>query len=233
MLEKKQEEKTVNEAVEKKEEGVNSERKEETTIEGAIKQEEKPTDDRVPLAALMEEKRQRLELEAKIKELEEKANPTNNELKEFVEEYGQDALDKVSKPLKDQIKAVEAKMESFENEKRTQQQKVVLDSLYKTAIGKNPEYKSIANKEHIIAIALQGSNRNKTMSEILREVYGKVTPSEESTKTMETKRGNDSTPDSVDFSKFDKLSDDEQMAVLEDPTLKAEYNKFVESRLDL
>ena len=240
MFKKNKEEETVADAVKKDTETPtqeSEEQKDETTIADATEtqEEEKKV---VAYGKYVREtqalKKEKEELEQRVAELEQQDEVSKQDYKDFVNDFGTEAVDKLSNKLQAEMEDKYGKrLEQLEAERKQEQQRKVLNNLFKTAIENNPEYKGIAKKDVIFKMALDQSNKNKTMSQIIKDTYGAVEEGE-SKKSMETKTSNSSdTPSEIDFNNFDRLSEEEQLAVLDDPETKAKYNKFVESQLDI
>ena len=210
----------------------------EKTIADATQPADKPKEEKtVPLATHISEKKRRQEAEKQLEELKNADKPiTASSVQEIADDLGVDVdvVNKIAASVKEGVMSeIEPKLSAMEQEKTQAQQKKVLNNLFKTAIEKNPEFKDVANKEVILQLASLEKNKNKTMSDILADTYGKVTESD-SPKPMETaKRGGAEVPAEIDFSKLGQLTPEKQSEVLKDPETKAKYNKWVEENLNL
>jgi len=210
---------------------------EEKTIEDAVV-ETKPESESVPLAKFMGEKKKRQDLEARIKEIEESPTEsvTSASLSELADDLGVDieAAKKIAATVKSEVMSdIEPRFAEIDAEKKAKNEKKVLNDLFKTAIDKNPDYKEVVDKETIIKLAKISENRGKTMSEIIKQTYGRVSQDETSPKTMETNKGSDKSPKKVDFDKLSKMDDETQLEVLRDPENRKAYNEYLEGILSI
>lgn len=215
--------------------------KEETIGESQPKEAQDSNKDTVPLSKLMAEKKKRQELEAQLREMEEaKQNSLDNlNLNDIADEFGvsPEVVDKMAAKLKAELsEEFNSRFDELTAEDRKKKQDAALQGLLDSALEKHPEYQDVANKEVVLKYAetqLKEGNTNITMSQILKDVYGKVEPREAGIQTTETSNRADTGNESVDFNKLSQMSDEEQMEVLKDPEMRKKYNEYVMNNIQL
>lgn len=106
----------------------------------------------------------------------------------------------------------------------------VFNEHYDKTLKAMPEYKDIASKEVIKALALDPKNQDKTFAKILEEAYGHLITGK---RTLDdSKPGSGKTITEIDFEKARKDSDYFNQ-IMGNPDLKKKYNEGIEKRLGI
>lgn len=125
---------------------------------------------------------------------------------------------------------IESKLAPLTAREREAQLSKVFSENYSRAIDAMPEYKNIANSSVIQQLALNPANANKTYSQLIEETYGNAIQGRRTIETA-TPRGGGK-PEALDVARAAR--DTEYFKeVMADPTLKAQYNATLTSRLRL
>lgn len=126
-------------------------------------------------------------------------------------------------------KELEPYKKSAEASKKGEIDKVFTEHYEKT-LEAMPEFKGVANKEVIKALALDPRNADKTFGKILEEAYGHLVSGK---RTLDdSKPGSGKTITEIDFEKAKRDTDYFQQ-IMASPELKKKYNEGLESRLRL
>lgn len=196
--------------------------------------------EQVPIARLNKEIQRKKELEEQVRILEQKLadgtkTPANvsSDLKALAEEHNVDPdfLDKLANTIKARAESdIEEKLRPFtEKEARDNRDKAFSEHFTK-ALESMPEFKNIVNPAVIKQMAMNPENAEKTFSQLIEEAYGNVVPGKRTIETN-TPRGGGSA-EGVDMKRA--ASDSEYFKeVMANPTLKAQYNKDITSRVRL
>ena len=206
----------------------------------AGKGKEKKDGKMVPEAVLIESKKALKEAKEKIKELED-AGATKKEIsqsiKEIAEEHNVDPefLEKVVKVAKKEAKEeleaeVAAKIKPLEEKEQSDKQDKIFAEIYNKTIESMPEYKDLAQKEVIKALALDPKNKDKTFAQIFEMAYGHLIKGKKGLDNSKPKGGQD--PSGIDYDKAG-VDADYYREIMADPKLKAEYNKRMLSNMKL
>lgn len=193
----------------------------------------------VPESVLIEYKKNNKELAKKVAELqttiEAGATQTEvtNDLKAIADQYGVDEkfLAEFARAVRSQAKAeVEDTIKPFEEREKSAKVDKLFNEHYEKLMEAMPEYKDIANKDIIKALALKPENANKPFTAILEEAYGHLLSGK---RTLEpTTPGGGKEDVSVDFDRAKKDSNYFK-EIMSDPNLKKQYNDSLTSRLKL
>ena len=196
---------TVDEAEESTEETVGSLQDEETS--------KKP--DSVPMARLDKEIAKRKELEKELETL--KAD--------------KDADPDVKDTDKDSdVKALAEKLAKIEEKEKQAERDVKLTNMLDKALENAPEFKDTVNADAIKQMAQLPQNKDKTMSQLLEEVYGNTISGKRTTESTTPRGGAANTK--VDFTRAQKDAE-YRREVLSDPDLKKQYNEKLQDRIGL
>jgi colicin import membrane protein len=208
------------------------------------KKEEKKEVKMVPEAALLEYKNLSKDLKKELKELREsiESGATKKEvaedLKKIAEEHNVDPefLDKFAKSIKAQVEAeveekVSSKIKPMEEKDAKEKQDKAFEEHYGKVLEAMPEYKGIAQKDVIKALALDPTNAKKTFAEIFEKAYGHLLPNKKAIDAARANAGGKGITD-IDFEKAN--TDKEYFAqIMADPELKAKYNKEMLQKMKL
>lgn len=165
--------------------------------------------------------------------LEESSKPATQAeatkgLKELAAEHNLDldVLGKIASEIKAEALAeVQQEIAPITEARKQAEADKVFDTMYKEALKANPQYEDVVDREVIKQLAFNPANANKTFSQLLNNVYGKVVNSSEPKKTMEsTKKGKTEAIDKIDFKRA-QTDSDYYKQVMSDPGLKAQYNE--------
>ena len=200
----------------------------------------------VPEAVFLEQKKALKEAQEEIQRLKDSGaskGEIKKSLKDIADKYDVDpdfVNDIASAVKSDSDKEVDEKIASklkpIEDKERREQANKAFNSEYErsiTALG--DEYKKIANKATIQALAEAAANdpdkKDLTIEQILRETYGHlVKGTKKSVEGVRPKDGAGQITIDYDRAKTDKTYYEE---IMSDPATKAEYNKDLHKRLKL
>ena len=129
-----------------------------------------------------------------------------------------------------EVKELADKLAKIEKEKERELQGAKLDKHLAEALDNNPEYKDIANLDIIKQMALNPSNKDKTLPELLDDAYGNAIGGKRTIESTTPRGGAKETK--VDFEKA-QSDPAYKREVLADPDLRAQYNEDLPSRLNL
>lgn len=212
----------------------------EETIATAIEKDDSKIPDSIPYSRFKEKVDSEKALKERVEELEKaiqnndmSKKEVSSEVKDIAEEYGIDesVLDKLSQKLQAQAQAtIEERLAPLTQKEKAEKQDKVLSQMLERSLEAYPEYKDVVDENVVKQFALLPANANKTMSQIMSDIYGKVITSPER-KTMETTSpGKSEVIDSVDYDRAQR--DSEYFAKIKaDPKLKEEYNKQMRDQL--
>ena len=199
------------------------------------KPKEEPKDDSVPLAKYLELKSELAA--AKSQEMtksEEKAS-----LKDLAEEYDVDLdfVQKLASTISSEAqKKAKEEYEPFlkqqQEKERTQEQNKVFESVYEKAILAFPDLEGSINKNVIKALAFDEKNSNKSVKDIINEVYGGVIERVESAPGASFEKPSTGTRKSTGLD-YSNLSKEDHDAIASDPSLKKGYGDWLEKNLSL
>lgn len=150
---------------------------------------------------------------------------------EFIDEFSQAILGSVKTIDDDELdEKISSKVKTEKEAIDPKKLDAIFDEHYDKTLEAMPEYKDIANKAVIKALALNPANANKTFGKILEEAFGHLVTGK---KTLEkTKPGGGKDATEIDYNRAAK--DTKYFAeIMADPTLKKEYNSNLEKRLKL
>lgn len=202
------------------------------------KKEGKP--DSIPFNVFETTRNENRELKRRLKELETSIDDgatkkeVDDEIKSLAKEYEVD--ERFLSKLKDAIQTkfeneldekITDKLKPLEERERKEQQEKVFNRFYKQAIEKMPEYKGIANKEVIKVLAMQASNQNKTLSQLIEDTYGNALGGKRTIETTTPRGGADPSKVDIERATKDPVYFKEVMA---DPELKKQYNDNLAQR---
>lgn len=177
----------------------------------------------VPEWKLLDLKNEVKELKKQLKEKSIDTKQFNESTKELLEEYSDvdpGFINKLISVAKEEAKRDLLpeldKIKAQENKKQIESR---LNQLLEDSLEKNPDLKDVVNKEVIKSLAMLPQNRNKTMSQLLEETYGRV--AEKGTRSFEKPSHNKNKE--TDFS---NLSEDEEREILNDPVSAKKYAQY-------
>ena len=212
-----------------------------------IKTDEKPPEEvkarTVPEAVFLEEKRERKELAKELKEvkklLEEGASrkEVSADVKEIAEEFGltEQAVAKLIAKVGEQTKAeydkeIEAKLAPIQAKERAENVEKTFNEHFDKLMEAMPEFKGIASKDVIRALAADPRNANKTFAKILEDSYGHLVVGKKTLEKTEARGGVSDAP--IDNKRM--INDMEYYKeVMANPELKKKYNEEFIKRVRL
>lgn len=200
---------------------------------------EKKESKMVPEAVLLEYKKDNKELKKDIQELKKliedgaTRSEISQELKDIAEEHNVDPefLDKLAKSIRQQTKAeLEAEVKPIKEKELAQKREEIFTENYNKTLEAMPEYKDLAQKEVIKALAMNPANANKTFAQILEMSYGHLVKGKKTIEQTTPRGGNDN--EEIDFNKAQR---DHKyfVEIMADPKLKAKYNEDLHKRIKL
>lgn len=179
--------------------------------------EDSKDDKSVPLSKYMKEKKKRQDLEVKLAE----AGLDSDEDDEAGSDPEPDQAPEAGSKLEADVAALKA-------DKQRKEQDEKFNELYSNTVEKFPEYKDLADPAVIKQLALNPANKDKTMSQIMEDVYGHLIQGRPTIATDVPAA--DPEPGKVDVEKADR--DPEYFKkVMADPKMKAEYNETIQDRI--
>jgi len=205
-------EETVNDEQVTEEPTVGSFQEEETIEE----KQEKDVPDSIPYDRFQKVNKEKNELEAKLKSLEETSEPVD-----------ESEIEKLAKEIsdlkeKDKVSEKAAKRVQFEAD---------ITKQFNLALENAPEFKDVANLDVIKQLAYNPQNSKKTVPHLLDEAYGNAIGGKRTIEST-TPRGG-AAPEKVDFKKAKKDNKYLTEVVLTNPEMKKEYNKGLHERIRL
>lgn len=182
-------------------------------------------------------KQQLKDLQSKVEEGKASAEDIQSDLDSIGEEYNVDKnfLKKVEKSLVAQVeKRVEQRLKETLRpleEANTKKEKVaVLNQHIDQILENKPDLKGVVNKNVITELAFLPSNSNKTLSQLIEQVYGNAVAGKATVETTTPAGGKE--PKGVDFDKA-KRDPAYFKEVMSDPELKKQYNADLAKRVVL
>ena len=203
------------EVKEDSEETVNDDKQvEDTTTEGEPKVGDTTGDTNkvteVPIARLNKEIERRKDLET---QLEEAKKATKD-----------DPVDE------SEVKKLADKLAKIEEADASAKRDATIKEHIEKAIEDAPEFKNVVNMDIIRQMALNPANKDKTYPQLLEEAYGNAVTGKRTIETTTPRGGAADTK--VDFKRAE-TDGDYRKEIFADPTLKAEYNKDIETRIGI
>lgn len=213
------------------------EKKEEQTLGSLLgteakesKEEPKEEVKMIPEAKFLEIKKELKELKREMKgktsiEISEDVGSFSEKYnlpKEFTEELS--AL--ISKENKKSVdEAISSRVKPFEEKEKAKKFEEIFSQTYEKALEEMPEYKSLANKETIKAIASNPANANKKFSEIFDMAYGHLVTGKRTLDRQITQKFDGE----IDFARASR--DGEYFKqIMSDPATKKKYNESLTQR---
>lgn len=209
----------------------------------------KQKQDTVPLHVYLEKKNEAKQLKKDLKEATESAKDDKGEVDvdklaemsnklaekhqadpELIATIMKQAQELTRKEMQEFQSQIMPTLQELKKEKTREEINTVFNEVFDKAIADNPEVAGIVNKDVIKTLTLNPENRNKTVSQIIEETYGKVeSVGRPSTETTSDGKGSE---EAVDFS---KLSAEQEAKILSgsDPALTAKYNEWTLGQLQL
>lgn len=198
---------------------------------GLKEEAEAESEETVPLATFLEMKKELSDLK--------KQNLSSSERDASIEaianEYDVDLV--FANKLADAITAKATKEVQKQYEPLVQKQKQaetdkMFDSVYGKAIESMPEYAGIANKDVVKKLALDPSNKKKTVKQIMKEVYGSVVDRIDAQpgQSFEAPRAKNRNVNDLDFG---NLSAEDHDLIASDPKLRAQYGDWMVKNMNL
>lgn len=197
---------------------------------------EEKSNDTVPLATYLELKSEL----AEIKRQDMTKSQESESLKALAEEYDVDAdfvqklgavlTAEAEKKVKEKYEPFIQKQQQSEIEKK---QNEVFDSLYGKILKSNPEMEGIVNKDVIKALAFDKSNANKSVKQIINEVYGGAIEKADLDSVSSFEKGSVATRKETTTIDFNNLSKKDFDRIESDPKLKEQYGEFLTSQTNL
>lgn len=201
--------------------------------------EEKRTDDTVPLAKYLDMKNK---LQSKLDEKDQlimESTPNNKEIASLAEKYDVDAefMSEFAKIMK--AEALKEAQEKYDpilkkqaEEKALSEKEKLFNQVFDKVSESYSEYAGIINKDIIREMALNGKNADKSVRQLIESVYGGVIKSKEEAPASSFEQSRPSTKKSKDID-FSNLSDSDHDLIASDPKVREEYGKWLESNLNL
>lgn len=176
-----------------------------------------------------------LDLKSEMKELKEslKVGQGNQALEELAQEYDVDVdfMRKLANTIQQEnAKEIQAKYDPIikkqEEETRLKEQNNLFDKVFEQAKKSYTDISDVINKEIIKDMALNPKNANKTVKELIKEVYGGVMnkTDESPAPSFEKVQARASKESGLDFG---NLSLEDHNAIAADPKLKKAYGDWV------
>lgn len=200
-------------------------------------EEKKPEVRMVPESVVIQLKKDMKELKQELSRGDKSADEVDEALEALGKEHDVDPvfLQKLTKVIRSKTqsefeekleKAMEPAKAISASQKKAEMDKA-FDAHYEKTLEALPEFKGIANKEVIKALAFNPANANKTFQEILEESYGHLITGK---RTFDgTKSGSGKDNSEIDFARAAK--DTEYFkTIMANPTLKAKYNETLMER---
>jgi len=196
----------------------------------------------VPLAALMDLKKDNKELTKQLKELKTaiEAGATKKEvsadLKSLADEHGVDEgfLQKFADTVRQQVRQevegeITTKLKPIEDKERSEKIEQIFNKHFTDSMEAMPEYKGVVNKDVIKALSLSPENANKTFTQIIEGAYGHLIQGKRTMESASTRAGKNDVLD-VDV---ERMNRDGEYAkeVFANPLLKKKYNDSLTKRL--
>jgi len=198
------------------EETVNDEQATEETL-GSFQEEEttqeKKVPTEVPKARLDKEIERRKALESELEELKKT----------------KDADSTVSDTEKDpDVKELAEKLAKIEESERAAKRDAKLSEKFAEALDEAPEFKDVANIDILKQMALLPQNKDKTIPQLLEEVYGNTITGRRTVETTTPRGGAADTKVDVERAQKDV---EYRKQVFANPDLKKQYNESLPDRL--
>lgn len=185
----------------------------------------KSDEDSVPLHVVIDMKNEIKDLKRKLKDKEISSDDFNDQAKDLLEEYSDVDPGFVKKLLsaakEEARKELLPEIDKINRTKRIEQQQATLKNLLDNSIAANPEFADVINEDVILQLAKDPKNKDKTMTQLIEETYGKTLT--KGTKTLESTRGGSRKSDIPNFA---KLSVEEEREVLNDPIQRKKYAEY-------
>lgn len=187
---------------------------------------------------IVELKRELKEAREETKKLRSEGRPaisTSQSIKAVAEEYGVDEtfVAKLASAIKSEaVSEVETKysekISSLEKQKAEETRRKAIENLYDRSIERLPFFAEVADKDVILDLASRPENKNKTMSELLDKVYGRVVGGK---KSMETSQG--ASPKEAEKIDFSQVTAEDLKSIRADKNLSEAYSKYLRDNLRL
>ena len=177
----------------------------------------------VPLYALISMKEEIKDLKRQLASKNITKSEANESLDELLNSYEVDPsfVKDLLKIAKDEArKELQPEIDKVKASEKTKNVQSSLKKMLASAVDKNSEYADIINENVILTLANDPKNRNKTMSQLIDETYGKVL--ERGSKSIES---HSSVRNKSDEPDFNNMTEAEETAVYNDPELKKKYAK--------
>lgn len=177
--------------------------------------------DTVPMSTFLDMKNELKELKSQIKENKTAPKDYAKGINDIIEKYdvdanfAQDFLELAKKEVRSEFAPEIDKIKNAENKKQLDSR---LSEMLTESLERNPEFKDYANKDVIKSLAQLPQNRNKTMTQILEDTYGRF--AERGGKSLERSSYNQKNSDDIDYN---NLSEEEERDVLNDPQTAKKY----------
>lgn len=204
----------------------------------------------IPEAAFLEEKKGRKEAEkraekaeADLKALKEsiEGGATKSEISEDVEALAEkhgvdkDFLKEFAATIEKRVRkegeaAADKAAETGKEKDRQEKIDKAFSEHFDKAMADMPEFKDIVNKDVIKTLSLDPKNAKKTFKQLIEDTYGNAIPGKRTVET--TKPGGGKDPGVVDMARAKKDSAYFK-EVMADPELKKQYNEKLPSTLQL
>ena len=203
----------------------------ETTTEAPAEPKKKP--ETVPMGVF-------LELKKELKELKQKGfegKPVDSSVEDIAKQFDVDPdfVGKLANAIKTSTvkefdEKYSSKLREFESDKIRTQNEQKFENIYSKAIESMPELDGVVNKDVIRDLAFNPKNANKTLPQIIEEVYGNSVVGKKTIETAQPVSGS-RTEVKVDFTKAGDPGVYAQIKA--DPELKKQYNDFLLKNLNI
>jgi len=159
----------------------------------------------------------------------------NDEIRRLGQEYGVDEsfliklVSTVESSTKQKIqqeleKDYNPKLAKIEQERQMEKLEKRFSEVYKETLKNNPEYKGLANKDVIKALAFNPINAKKTLPQLLEEAYGGAIQNKKSIESAHASRE----PQELDVN---RVKGEEWNQVESDPTTREKWAKSAEEQI--
>lgn len=206
----------------------------EINSEVAPKEVKEAKTDTVPLSVFLELKDELKSLKHEIKETKssDRASVTSKGISDLSSKYPDVSPDFIQDILNsatsEATKKIEEKyspiIERQENEKKQVAFDKAFDNLYEKTLKDNPELPTSMDKDLVKELASTPKYRNVPLADILNKMYSTGTQGKSSSEN-DTRSASDKVEDVVNFN---KISESQRQAVLDDPKARAKYFAFLD-----
>lgn len=186
--------------------------------------------DSVPLATFLELKKEMAELRqqnlsknetsSSLRELADKYDVDQDFLAEFAEGVAAKAKEEVEKKYEPLIK-------QQADERRLEKQEQMFNAVFEKALASQPEHiAKVVNKDVIKRLAFDDVNGDKSVRQLIKDVYGNVPEQVDSRPSPSFEKASTGTRKDTNID-FNNLSPEDHDTIANDPKLRAEYGDWL------